>query len=81
MNPWRRTDLTSAALGRVLVIREPRVSLIYWRADGTYVLTGPDGSAHTGLTLANVLSWCDPDDCRWRVAVPLDVDLCWLEGR
>jgi hypothetical protein len=74
-NPWLRSDLTSAGLGRGLVIRTPRVALTYWRSTGDYALTDFAGRTRVGLRLATVLDWCGDNG----VARPTDPDLAWLE--
>jgi hypothetical protein len=74
VNPWLRSDLTSAGLGRGLVIRSPRVALT--RSGDAHVLTGPDGRTRWGLRLGNVLDWCTDTG----TAKPTDADLAWLAG-
>lgn len=71
---WERSDV---ALGRGLVIRQPRVALTYWWRSGIYTVTGPTGGTRTGLTLAAVLGWCEDIG----LPKPTDRDLAWLERR
>jgi hypothetical protein len=74
VTPWIRSDLTSAGLGRGLVVRSPRIALTDWHPG--YTLTGPDGRTRTGLTLGQVLDWCRGVG----IAAPTEGDLAWLAG-